>query len=337
MKKIKVLWLAIAFILPFVFLFPSLALVTRSDECELGQKLGLPVYEWRDESVDDKAIIVAFHGMTFYGLAFNDMATYLASQGYPVYAFDFRGFGRWLNESEKYPSDGKAHFGASLEDAQKLIEALQKNYPNKKIFCIGESLGSNLILSLCSHQPQLVDGAILSGLGVKRILHFKLISIIDVIASLFNPNRPVDLKPYIKPYLASDPSVAYTYMHDPQIHRQLSSVELIKAAVTNRRSIKDIQQIPSDMPILIIAGEKDLIYKTKALPAFVQKLGSRCTTLSIIPDKGHLLLEIQPVNLAITGTIDPWLDKETKINAASISRSHSFREKTECAALAPSD
>jgi len=192
-------------------------------------------------------------------------------------------------------------------------------------------------LSLASHQPQLIDGAILSGLGVKRILHFKLISIIDVVASLFNPNRPLDLKPYIKPYLASDPSVAYTYMHDPQIHRQLSSVELIKAAVTNRRSIKDIEQIPPDMPILIIAGEKDLIYKTKALPAFVQKLGSRCTTLSIIPAKGHLLLEIQPVNLAITKTIDPWLNKEAKINTALAPSFHPIRDTNAFASLAPSD
>jgi alpha-beta hydrolase superfamily lysophospholipase len=326
MRKRKVLLIVLAMILPFVLFFSASAAVTRSDECKLGQKLGLPVYEWRDETINNKALIVAFHGMTFYGLAFNDMATYLASQGYPVYAYDFRGFGRWLQESDKYPNDGKVHFDASIDDAQRLIQALRKAYPDKKIFCLGESLGSNLILSLLSHQPQLVDGAILSGLGVKRIIHPQLRCIVDILATLINPKRLVDLKPYIKPYLASDPSVTYTYMHDPQIHRRLTCAELIKAAVTNRRSIKDIQNIPANMPILIIAGEKDRIYKTTALPAFVQKLGSQCTTLSVIPDKGHLLLELQPVNLAVADTINPWLNKETRLDEQAMQSTNSIAE-----------
>jgi alpha-beta hydrolase superfamily lysophospholipase len=294
------------------------AAVTRTDECALGQKLGLPVYVWQDKTVNDKALIVAFHGMTFYGLAFNDMATYLASEGYPVYAFDFRGFGRWREEEKKYPNDGKVHFTASIEDAQHLIEILRETYPNKKIFCLGESLGSNLILSLLSHQPQLVDGAILSGLGVKRIIHPQPRCIVDVIFTLINPQRLVDLKPYIKPYLASNPTVTYTYMHDPKIHRRLTCAELIKAAVTNKRSIKDIDQIPSTMPILIIAGEKDRIYRTSALPAFVQRLGSHSTTLKVLPDEGHLLLELQPVNLAVADTINPWLIKEVETDKAML-------------------
>lgn len=316
MKKRKALLIVLALILPCLLLLPASATVTRSDECNLGQKLGLPVYEWRDDALNNKAIIVAFHGMTFYGLAFNDMATYLASEGYPVYAFDFRGFGRWQQKSTKYPNDGQVHFSASIDDAEHLIQALRESYSNKKIFCLGESLGSNMILSILSHQPQLVDGAILSGLGVKRIIHPQPRIIVDILFSLIKPSRLVDLKPYIKPYLASDPTVTYTYMHDPQIHRQLSCAELIKAAVTNKRSIKDINLIPSTMPILIIAGEKDRIYKTTALPAFIKTMGSQCTTLSILPGKGHLLLELQPVNLAVADTINPWLQKESQVSEA---------------------
>ena len=307
-RKASLAVLGLALILPFIQAVS--AAVNRTDDCAIGQKLGLPVYVWQDKTVNDKALIVAFHGMTFYGLAFNDMATYLASEGYPVYAFDFRGFGRWRQEDTKYPNDGKVHFTASLDDAQHLIESLRETYPDKKIFCLGESLGSNLILSLASHQPQLVDGAILSGLGVKRIIHFQPRCIVDVIFSLMNPHRIVDLKPYIKPYLASDPTVIYTYIHDPQIHRQVSCAELIKTAVTNRRSIKDIGLIPPGMPILIIAGQNDRIYKTTALPAFIQKLGSQSTTLKVIPGKGHLLIELQPVDLAVADTINPWLEKE---------------------------
>src|SRR5579872_341480 len=88
-RKISLILFTLAFLLPFTQ--SALATVIRTDECTLGQKLGVPVYAWQDKTVSDKALIVAFHGMTFYGLAFNDMATYLASQGYPVYAFDFHG------------------------------------------------------------------------------------------------------------------------------------------------------------------------------------------------------------------------------------------------------
>jgi acylglycerol lipase len=300
----------------FILLLPASATVIRNDECAIGQKLVLPVYEWRDSTINDKAIIVAFHGMTFYGLAFKDMASYLASQGYPVYSFDFHGFGHWLEDNKKYPDDGKVHFTTSIEDAEHLIKALKEKYPDKKIFCMGESIGSNLILSLISQRPQLVDGAILSGLGVKRILHPQLRWITDFFCYGFTPNKPFDLKPYIQPYLASDPSVTYTYMHDPQIRRNLSIVELIKASITNRRSVKGVNNIPANMPVLIIAGEKDRIYKTSALLPFIQTMGSHNTVLKVLTGKGHLLLELQPVNLAVADPINSWLQKESQVNEA---------------------
>ena len=55
----------------------------------------MPIYEWSDPDHFYKGTIVAVHGLTFYAAAYDDLASYLALQGYRVIALDMRGFGRW--------------------------------------------------------------------------------------------------------------------------------------------------------------------------------------------------------------------------------------------------
>ncbi len=313
-KKRKLLsTFLIAFLWQFLCSPGSLADVCRDDNYHLGAKLGFPVFEWRDSAVHTKAIVVAFHGMTFYGLAFNDIARHLASQGYPVYAYDFRGFGLWQKDKLHYPSDGLIHFGQSIEDGQKLVLAVHEENQGEKLICLGESLGSNIALALISTPGEPIDGAVLSGLGVKAYMHPQPRWIVDFVKGLMHSHRPMNLTPYIKPNLAAEPELTKIYLADPLIYRQLSPADLIKASVTNKRSLKNVEQIPSNMPILVMAGAKDRIFKVKALSPLIKRMGSQHTTLKILPGEGHLLLELRPVPVAMD-TIDTWLAEETQLS-----------------------
>jgi len=318
--------LIFAMVLQVFCLNPALAAVQRNDFIPLGEQLGVPVYEWKDGLVPTKAIVVAFHGMTFYGLAFEDTAHHLAGQGYPVYSFDFRGFGGWNKGKSKYPSDGKIHFQQSVEDAKRLISALHSQYPHYKIFCLGESLGSNLALWAISQEALPVDGAILCGLGIKNSLHPQPRWALDFLCEITNPNRRLNLEPYIKPNLASNPEVTKIYLNDPQIMHKLSSVELVKAMVTNKRSLENIDQIPPSISFLIISGQKDRIFKVSALRDFADKLGPDRTTLKIMPGEGHLLLELHPMDPEVANTIDTWLDNQIQIKETEI-QSRPFKDE----------
>ncbi len=303
----------ILLILQGIWLQAANCAVKRDDLIPLGEELGFPVYQWKDDSIPTKAIIVAFHGMTFYALAFNDTATHLAARGYPVYAFDFHGFGCWCKNNSKYQDDGKVHFTESTEDGKKLITALHAQYPDNKIFCIGESLGSNLALLAVSQEDLPVDGEILCGLGIKTFIHPTFRWIPDFLSEIFTPNRPFKLEPYIKPNLASDPEVTQQYLNDPDIVHKLSSVDLVKALLTNKKSIKSVELVPSSVSFLIISGEHDRIFKFAPIRDLAYSLGSERATLKVIPGKGHLLLELRPMQTDLADTIDTWLDKQVGI------------------------
>lgn len=312
--RLKVLSVLSTFILFLCTVSRVGAKVERTDFIPLGDKLGFPVYEWKDNKMPTKAIIVGFHGMTFYGLALNDTAGHLAAEGYDVYAFDFRGFGHWRDKDNRYKNeDGRVHFSQSLEDGKKLINALHEQNPNTKIFCLGESLGSNLILWALTQETLPIDGAILCGLGVKNSLHPHPKWLVDFVLGLSDPNRPLNLRPYIKNNLATSKVVTNTYLHDPQIHNQLSSVELIKAMITNKKSIQNFELIPEDVPLLIISGQKDRIFKTRAVGEFSEMLSPEQTTFKLLPGRGHLLLELHPMDSDLANTIDTWLDNQIQI------------------------
>jgi alpha-beta hydrolase superfamily lysophospholipase len=273
-----------------------------------GEKLGMPVYEWKDPSMPKKALIVAVHGLTFYGHAFDETATKLASQGYQVYAYDLRGFGRWQTEKSKFPSDCKPHYDQGVEDGCKLIELLHKENPNSKIICLGESLGANMALILATKQADALSGIILSGLAIKQTWHPQPVWLKSGFNCIFFPKKPFDLEPYSKRYLSSDPAVIQTYLNDPQIFRQLTYVELIKALVLNARGIEQADKIPPTVRILVLSGGQDHVFKPKQLTWFAQKAGKERTTIKILPNKGHLLLELQPLDPKIADTMEDWLD-----------------------------
>src|ERR1700754_2147162 len=76
--------------------------VSQTQDSDVGTELKLPVMEWKDDAVATKAIIFGIHGATLYSGTFDHFARHLAAEGYPVYALDMRGFGRWQKEHDKF-------------------------------------------------------------------------------------------------------------------------------------------------------------------------------------------------------------------------------------------
>lgn len=279
-----------------------------SSDTSIGQELHLPVYQWVDDTVPEKkGVIFTIHGATLYARRFESLAQHLAQAGYIIYGLDLRGFGQWRNHSAMFGGDSKIHYTQSQSDIVRVLEVLRKQYPNERIYALGESLGANLSVWVASEHPQLVDGLILSSPCIKPIWHARPRLAVDIVRGVIAPHREMRLDSYIKPYLAEDKRVAVQYLRDPMICKRFSAVDLIKSLKTNTLALSQPEKIPSDMPILIVAGKKDKIYKASAIPAFASKIGSQQKAVYIVPGKGHLLLEHPFLDKRIVGIIDTWL------------------------------
>jgi acylglycerol lipase len=294
---------------------PASAQVVFTTEAPVGNQLHLPVCSWNDSSQPTKAIIVAIHGATLYSRTFDQTAKHLAAKGYPVYAADMRGFGRWQTESSNFNGDTGIHYSQTKEDLLMILSSLRQEFPGKKVYCLGESVGANLCFWLASNKPGFIDGVIVSSPCIKKVFHPNARMALDIPKGFFNHNAKCAMRPYIEPFLSENKNLTQAYMDDPEIMHGLSAAELIKSMKTNTQALAEVKYIPADLPILIIAGEKDGIYSSKAVPLLAKEIGSERKTVLIEHDKGHLLLETKFVAPEILGQIDEWLAKNENATA----------------------
>jgi alpha-beta hydrolase superfamily lysophospholipase len=267
----------------------------RIDNSAIGKKLSLPVYQWRDPSKPTRGAIFAVHGLTFYAKSFDNFAKYLASQGYVVYAQDLRGFGRWKRESAKFNGDSDIHWDLNESDLARVLDSVRKAHPGVPVIGLGESLGANYMLKMLS-DGQPLDGAILAGPSIDTKANPRLRWIVDGIKGVLQPTKPLDVKPYMSDTVSNDAEIVKGIMKDKNMNQELSPVDLIKAQTLNIRTRATTEEVPPNIPILILAGELDKMFNHKATKKFAQKLTRQYVTYHTIPGEGHLLIEHRPVS-----------------------------------------
>ncbi len=317
MKKIANSVLALLFIMGSC-VGKTLAIPTRIPDSKISQQLNLPIYEWVDKNKPRKGTIVAVHGLTLYAACWDNFAKHLADKGFRVFALDQRGFGRWRNESSKFGSNDKIEIGQSQQDLLDLVTTLKQAYPKQPLFLLGESLGSNMALSLVSDHPELANGAILAALCYKNRIHAKPGHWAkDFAREIIKPNAPLNLTPYSAPYLTNDPVVAKACDADSMINRKMTPEDLVKVDVLNGKAISAAKNLPINFPLYLISGAQDGMFKSQDLPELILKFGTKNISVNLINNKGHLLLEHQPVDPQIAGLIDKWLATQLRSKPAS--------------------
>jgi len=289
----------------------ALAAPVRIVNSQIGKQLNLPVYVWVDRAKKTKGTIVAVHGLTLYADCWNDLAMRLAAKGYRVVALDMRGFGRWCTESSKFGGNNKVEIGQSQQDLLDLVTTVRQANPKDKLFGLGESLGTNMLLLLFSEHPELGNGAILASPCYKNRIHPKLRWAVDFGKELVKPDKPLNLTPYSAPYLTNDPALSKACNNDPLINRKLTPVELVKFDLLDDKAIAAASKLPANFPLLIMAGTEDAMFKSTELPRAIKKFGTQNISLNLLPGRGHLLLEHQRVNADIWLLIDKWLKQQS--------------------------
>lgn len=296
---------------------PACAKAVFENQSDIGRELKIPVHQWSDPDRPLKGIVVAIQALIFTGRSYDSLARHLAEKGYQVYAADMRGFGDWRSNTTQFDGDSAVHFTKSKDDLTNILKNLRRKYQNLPVYCLGESIGANFAIWEASTDPDLMDGAIASGLSYKVRLHPRPMWIVSIFLGLIHPKHPLNLRRYLQPILTDDKTVTLECLRDAETCQALSAVDLIKAAITNKNAVRLIDKVPESMPILIMAGEKDQVQKTGKIPEIVAKMGSKQTSLVVLRNKGHILLERRAIDPEAAQIVDSWLDNHAQPPAAS--------------------
>lgn len=288
------------------------AAVVLTEEGSLGRTLNLPVSEWRDPATGLKGIIVLIHGVTLHAGVFDVAARDLASRGFLVVAPDLRGFGRWHKNVQVSARERKVNYALSLKDIIRIIERLRLLNPKAAVFCLGESLGANMAVRLAATRPDLVDGIVLSSPCVFRHISLVADMVPHAVQTLFGPRRQINMKSYIRSRLSEDPKVVEGYSLDPGIRKTLSLPELVQSRSALRRGYLAANRVPPKIPVLILQGTADRLFKPKGVAVLLDRLPAEEEQVQWFQGRGHLLLETAHVRPEVLETVATWLNERLR-------------------------
>ncbi|NLA25148.1 MAG: alpha/beta hydrolase, partial [Bacteroidales bacterium] len=190
-----------------------------------------------------------------------------------VYAPDHRGHGQTAGDPEKtgYFAD-KNGWWKVVEDLHQIIKIAKNENPDQKVFLLGHSMGSFLSRTyVCKRGPE-IQGLILSGTGKNPniVLSFGRI-FAKIVAKLKGANhRSIALdklsfeafnKNYNSPFqwLSRDKAKVDEYIADPYCGKVFTPsffLDLFEG-LKYIANIKNLKNIPKDLPIFIVSGDDD--------------------------------------------------------------------------------
>lgn len=301
---------------------PAAGQLLRQDCAQLNGQTFPCVYQWSPSEKKPQAVVVALHGMILHGLSFESLAKHLAQRGIAVVAPDLRGYGRWYQANHQGHNEMPVlAYDRSRQDIIELIHAVKAEYPDIPLYCLGESLGAGMALFAAAQEPSLVDGLILSSPAIKRRLNLvpQLMPQIvgDTAKLVANPNRQVDLVPYIKSFASDDPRTVADTVKDPLVRKKLTVWDLLRTANTIKPTLKYAEKISSNTPVLVIQGSNDKMLCSKSVVELLAHLNCADQTVKWF-QIGHLMLETAYIRPDIMLTVDRWLDDHIDASTESI-------------------
>ena len=257
---------------------------------------------------------MAIHGYNDYSNSFKIPAEYLSKSNIFTFSFDLDGFGRNDNSSFWFPLS--VHKQVIKEELLKL----KKQYPKKKIFLLGESMGGAIITSLMTNDRELpIDGAVLVAPAMWNFSEsnfFKSL-FMSLVSKLF-PNLKVSSKGWVEVQASDNQEVLKElskdkyFIHHPNLKSLNGIIELMD------ESYKDAKKFFSQPSYntLVVIPIKDEIVPRKPLIELLEGTKIKSYDFSsnflIFESNYHMILrDIKGDN--VTEEIKKWiLEEKTK-------------------------
>ncbi|MDL4839313.1 alpha/beta hydrolase [Aquibacillus rhizosphaerae] len=271
------------------------------------------IQKWSHQTDHPKAIIQLSHGMAEHIERYDEFASFLVRNGFFVYGNDHRGHGKTGETQGRlgYFSD-ELGFEKTTDDLIEITKYIQMVYPNVPIILLGHSMGSFLARRYIQKNIDLLSGVILSGTGSYPQLITKIGVLIAKI-EIRNKGKTIPSKrlnniafgAFNKPFkdgdtafdwLSRDKQQVSNFVEDPYtgftpttgfFYDLFDGIDKIH----NRKLMRNI---PRDLPMLFISGDKDPVgaqsIGVKKVISQYEKVGISNITSHFYKDGRHEML-----------------------------------------------
>jgi len=275
---------------------------TRSEDF-FSTEDGIKIYYQTLVPPKPKALVLIVHGLAEHSGRYEDVAQFLAKQGYAVGRYDQRGHGK---------SEGPRAFAQSIEqladDLHSLVHEYSEQYPKLKIFLLAHSFGGQVSVNYLAQNGKGVAGAVLSAPNLRVAVPISALKrwagrlLQCVVPKL---SLPVELSPE---WISHDPKIVKAYREDKMVQKSIT-VRLGTALLDNVEKIQTLAE-KIKVPMLILHGGGDLICSPEGSREFYQNLKAKDRHFKIYPGFYHEILnEIEKAK--VYEDVATWLDKRS--------------------------
>lgn len=285
------------------------------------EELGIPstdkrhtlhVIHWIPDG-EVKAVLQIVHGMVEYVDRYDPFASYLCSLGIAAIGHDHLGHGLTAGSDEDL-----GYFGAEggeellIQDMHLVTLRMKELYPEVPHFIMGHSMGSFCLRKYLTYFGAEVDGAIIMGTGDmplaairagktvaagliqvkgKRYRSEKLTNLVfgGYLKEIENVRTPMD-------WLTKDEAIVDAYLNNKyNTFRFTASAYLAFFRILEYTAKEtNLDRVPKDLPIFLVAGDKDPVGSWGEGPKNVakryEKLGFTDVSLKLYAEDRHEIL-----------------------------------------------
>lgn len=264
--------------------------------------LNLYMQTWATEG-EPKALLLLVHGIGDHSSRYHNYVDYFVPRGYTLMAFDSRGSGR---------SDGpRGHvdrFDRFVADIDQIVGVVRSQSPTAKLFILGHSLGSLMVLSYGLQHPDGLAGIITTGTALQDAL--KIPKWVRGTAKALTNVTP-SLKFHsgvLTTDLSHDPKVIEAYERDPLVHswgtpRLATEVEAVRTMLYRRAGEWRV-------PLLMLHGGDDHICLPAGARLFQSQVPSGTVEYREYPGLYHEIHN-EAEKKTVFRDIEQWLQSRT--------------------------
>ena len=230
-----------------------------------------------------KAVFLLVHGLGAHTARWEFLAGHLAANGYASYAPELRGYGC----TPERPRGHIDSFKVWDRDVLAMREMIGRDFPGKKVFLLGESMGGLIGFDLAGRYADKFAGAVLISPAFKNGMKFPLTVYVKFVPFLlFNPMHMVDV-PFTSETATRDPEYAAVMDANPDELR-IASLKLLAGFIPVQARAGRLAKKYTVPTLFLIPGIDHLI-DGKASRKLYKKVASPDKTLIEYPEMFHAL------------------------------------------------
>jgi alpha-beta hydrolase superfamily lysophospholipase len=255
----------------------------------------------RWDAPSPKAAVLLVHGLGAHTARWEFLAGHLAGRGYASYGLEMRGFGR----TSERPRGHVDSFRVWDRDILALREAIGRDLPGRKVFLLGESLGSLIAFNLAARTPAPFAGAVLISPSFGNGMKFPLSSYLKLVTHYpFKPAATIPV-PFTSAMCTRDEAYGAVMDANPDELRE-ASLKLLMGTLGEQRAAKRLAATLA-VPVLFLVAGIDYLVDVRAERRIFARLTAADRTIREYPEMHHAL-SIERGRETVFADIAAWLD-----------------------------